>query len=177
MGSIIEAKLEFFEDVSASTKIKPDLRFVDIKTVNMIEVTVTAGKSRQIVARDKSGVYGVSRQQSVVGHQVIRGLKDSVVKGKDSQKSEQRKWLMKVHFFQHRTAALEVAQDPLRSNLFVFDDPTAKINEQSFRSDDRRSKSRDRAGLYSLEKVAAGTAVKLILKQVVNENVGVNENA
>jgi len=175
-------KLDRFSELAAELRL-PNLsvsqfsRFVDIKTIDMIEVIVTAGKSRQIVARDKSGVYGVIRKQSVAGHQVIGVLKDSVVKRKDSQEGEQGKGLMKVHFLQHRTVTLEVEQDPLRRNLFVFDDTTAKINEQSFRSNDRRSKSRDRAGLYSLEKVAAGTAVKLILKQVVDENIGVNENA
>jgi hypothetical protein len=174
--AVAEAILQPLEEHS-TFKIKPDLRFVHGKTLNIVEVIVTAGKSRQIVARDESGVYGVGRKQSVAGHQVIGGLKDGVVKRKDSQKGEQRKGLMKVHFLQHRTVTLEVAQDPLRSDLFVFDDPTTKINEQSFRSNDRRSKSRDRAGLYSLEKVAARTAVKLILKQVVDENVGVNENA
>jgi hypothetical protein len=160
-----------------ATKIKPDLRFVHDKTLDIIEVIITAGESRQIVARDESGVYSVGRKQSVAGHQIIGGLKDGVVDGKDSKKGEQRKGLMKVHFLQHRTVALEVAQHPLRSNLFVFDDPTTKINEQSFRSNDRRSKSGHGAGFDSLEKVAAGTPVKLVLKQVVDENVGVNENA
>ena len=89
----------------------------------MIKVIITGGKSRQIVAPNKSSVYGVSGKQLVAGHQVIRGLEDSLVKGKDPQKGEQGKWLIKVHFPKHRTVALEVPQDPFGSNLFVFDDP------------------------------------------------------
>jgi hypothetical protein len=174
--AVAEAILQSLEEDS-TFKIKPNLRFVHGKTLNIIEVIITAGERRQIVARDESGVYSVGRKQSVAGHQVIGGLKDGGAKGKDSQKGEQRKGLMKVHFLQHRTVTLEIAQHPLRSNLFVFDDPTAEINEQSFRSNDRRSKSRYGTGFYSLEKVAARTLVKLILKQVVDENVGINENA
>jgi hypothetical protein len=58
-----------------------------------------------------------------------------------------------------------------------LDDKGAKINEQSFGSHNGRSKRYDGAGFHSIEKVAAGSPVQFILKQVIDENVGVNENA
>lgn len=73
--------------------------------------------------------------------------------------------------------ALEIAQHPFGNDFSVLDYPGAKINEQSFGSHNGRSKSYDGAGFHSIEKVAAGNPVQFILKQVVDENVGVNENA
>jgi hypothetical protein len=71
---------------------------------------------------------------------------------------------------------LEIAQYAFWSDLFVLDNPGAKINEQSLRSYNRRGKSYDRPGFYSLEKLAAISPVQLILKQVIDENISVNEN-
>jgi hypothetical protein len=84
---------------------------------------------------------------------------------------------MKIYFFQHCAMTLEIAQHPFWSDLFVLDNPGAKINEQSFGGHNRRGKSYERTGLRSLEKVAATSPVQLIFKQVVDENIGVNENA
>jgi len=51
-GSIVEAKREFFEDVSALQGLNPIYGLEDIKTFNMIKVIIASGKSRQIVTPD-----------------------------------------------------------------------------------------------------------------------------
>ncbi|MEX0805863.1 MAG: hypothetical protein WD688_21475 [Candidatus Binatia bacterium] len=126
------ADAEIVGEGSACRPTRSDSGLVDIKTLNMIKVIITGGKSRQVVAPDKSSVYGVSGKQMVARHQVIGGPQDSLVQGKDSQESKQSKGLVKVHFLPRLSVALEVAQHTFGSNLLVYDDPGAEINEQSF---------------------------------------------
>ena len=50
---------------------------------------------------------------------------------------------MKGHFLDHRSMALEIAKDSFGSDLFVFDEPGAKVDEQSFGSHYGRGESYD----------------------------------
>jgi hypothetical protein len=71
------------------------------------------------------------------------GLVHIEAEGKNPHQGKQTQWLMKVHFLDHRSMALEITKHSLRSDLLVFDEPGAKINEQSFGSHYGRNESYD----------------------------------
>jgi hypothetical protein len=105
-------------------------RLEDLNILDVIEVVVTSGESRQTMTLKESRVCRVSREQVIARHHVIRGPQDSPVQRQDPQEAQQSARLLEVHFLYDGTMTLEVTQHLFGSDLFIFDDPGAQINEQ-----------------------------------------------